>query len=135
MRPVLKRVASLSPDREHRSKTDLDFATVQESGLGAGLVDNKRCAIDGDWQALRFVYRRSDRSPGRTLEPDVVRSFMLATRARPGFDAHTYGSLRRVCRDDRRQARPAREDRQLHGAVTGRCHSAGRSWLVIAEAG
>ena len=30
------------------------------------------------------------------VEPGVVRSFTLATRARPGFDAHTYGSLRRV---------------------------------------
>jgi hypothetical protein len=41
--------------------TDLDFAAVQEAGLGAGLVDNKSCAIDGDWQALRFVYRLPDR--------------------------------------------------------------------------
>ena len=41
--------------------TDLDFAAVQEAGLGAGLVDNKSAAIDGDWQALRFVYRLTDR--------------------------------------------------------------------------
>jgi hypothetical protein len=34
---------------------------VQEAGLGVGLVDNKSCAIDGDWQALRFVYRLTDR--------------------------------------------------------------------------
>jgi hypothetical protein len=34
---------------------------VQEAGLAAGLVDNKSCAIDGDWQAVRFVYRREDR--------------------------------------------------------------------------
>jgi len=34
---------------------------VQSVGLAAGLVDNKSCAIDGDWQALRFVYRKADR--------------------------------------------------------------------------
>ena len=31
------------------------------AGLDAGLVDNKSCAIDEDWQALRFVYRLADR--------------------------------------------------------------------------
>jgi hypothetical protein len=35
--------------------TDLTFASVQQLGLGAGLVDNKSCAIDGTWTALRFV--------------------------------------------------------------------------------
>ena len=40
---------------------DLSFAVVQEIGLAAGLVDNKSCAIDGHWQALRFVYRLADR--------------------------------------------------------------------------
>jgi hypothetical protein len=49
------------PKKASKIETDLDFATVQESGLGAGLVDNKSCAIDADWQALRFVYRRRDR--------------------------------------------------------------------------
>jgi hypothetical protein len=44
-----------------RVETDLDFATVQQIGLDAGLVDNKSAAIDGDWQAVRFVYRREDR--------------------------------------------------------------------------
>jgi hypothetical protein len=34
---------------------------VQEAGLAAGLVDNKSCAIDDAWQALRFVYRLADR--------------------------------------------------------------------------
>jgi hypothetical protein len=42
-------------------ETDLDFPTVQEVGLAAGLVDNKSAAIDGEWQAVRFVYRREDR--------------------------------------------------------------------------
>jgi hypothetical protein len=41
----------------------LDFDTVQATGLAAALVDNKSCAIDADWQALRFVVRVRDR-PG-----------------------------------------------------------------------
>ena len=49
------------PKKASRIETDLDFETVQEVGLGAGLVDNKSCAIDDRWQALRFVYRLEDR--------------------------------------------------------------------------
>jgi hypothetical protein len=49
------------PKKASKIGTDLDFAAVQEIGLGAGLVDNKSAAIDEDWQAVRFVYRRSDR--------------------------------------------------------------------------
>src|SRR5262245_863700 len=49
------------PKKASRLETDLDFATVQRIGLDAGLVDNKSAAIDDDWQAVRFVYRRADR--------------------------------------------------------------------------
>jgi hypothetical protein len=49
------------PKKASKLETDLDFAAVQEAGLAAGLVDNKSCAIDGDWQALRFVFRLGDR--------------------------------------------------------------------------
>jgi hypothetical protein len=49
------------PKKAAKLETDLDFATVQQIGLDAGLVDNKSAAIDGDWQAVRFVYRREDR--------------------------------------------------------------------------
>ncbi len=49
------------PKKASNVETDLDFATVQEIGLAAGLVDNKSAAIDGDWQAVRFVYRKEDR--------------------------------------------------------------------------
>ena len=49
------------PKKESELPTDLSFETVQRAGLDAGLVDNKSCAIDGDWQALRFVYRLADR--------------------------------------------------------------------------
>ena len=51
------------PKRASGIETDLDFATIQEVGLGHGLVDNKSCAIDDAWQAVRFVYRVADR-PG-----------------------------------------------------------------------
>jgi hypothetical protein len=49
------------PKKASRIETDLTFESVQQAGLDAGLVDNKSCAIDDDWQALRFVYRLADR--------------------------------------------------------------------------
>ena len=49
------------PKKAARIESDLDFETVQRLGLDAGLVDNKSCSIDADWQAVRFVYRLRDR--------------------------------------------------------------------------
>ena len=49
------------PKKRSKLETDLDFDAVQQTGLAAGLVDNKSCSIDDDWQALRFVYRLADR--------------------------------------------------------------------------
>jgi hypothetical protein len=49
------------PKKASKLDTDLDFPAVQEVGLAAGLVDNKSAAIDEDWQAVRFVYRKADR--------------------------------------------------------------------------
>ena len=49
------------PKKASKLETDLDFDAVQRIGLEAGLVDNKSAAIDGDWQAVRFVYRLADR--------------------------------------------------------------------------
>ena len=49
------------PKRSSPLARDLDFGTVQEAGLATGLVDNKSCTIDDDWQALRFVRRVADR--------------------------------------------------------------------------
>jgi hypothetical protein len=49
------------PKKASKLETDLDFAAVQQTGLAAGLVDNKSCTIDESWQALRFVYRLADR--------------------------------------------------------------------------
>jgi hypothetical protein len=52
---------TLWPKKASKLETDLDFGAVQQVGLDAGLVDNKSCAIDEDWQALRFVYRLTDK--------------------------------------------------------------------------
>jgi hypothetical protein len=52
------------PKRSAKIETDLDFDAVQRIGLGNGLVDNKSCAIDERWQAVRFVRRLQDRPPG-----------------------------------------------------------------------
>ena len=49
------------PKKASKLETDLDFDAVQRLGLEAGLVDNKSCAIDDTWQALRFVIRLRDR--------------------------------------------------------------------------
>ena len=49
------------PKKASKIETDLDFPAVQQIGLASGLVDNKSAAIDSDWQAVRFVYRKEDR--------------------------------------------------------------------------
>ena len=50
------------PKRASKIETDLTFEDVQRIGLEAGLVDNKSAAVDGDWQAVRFVRRLRDRA-------------------------------------------------------------------------
>ena len=49
------------PKKASKIETDLDFAEVQAIGLAGGLVDNKSASVDGEWQAVRFVYRKKDR--------------------------------------------------------------------------
>jgi hypothetical protein len=49
------------PKKSSAIANELSFDEVQGVGLEAGLVDNKSCAIDRDWQALRFVFRLKDR--------------------------------------------------------------------------
>lgn len=56
------------PKRASGVATDLTEDVVRAVGLGAGLVDNKVCAVDATWSALRFVIRVADR-PGRTVPP------------------------------------------------------------------
>jgi hypothetical protein len=54
------------PKRGSGIATDLSEGEVRRLGLGAGLVDNKVCAIDAIWSGLRFVYRLADRPGVRT---------------------------------------------------------------------
>ncbi len=49
------------PKKSSPKASDLDFGAVQEVGLAEGFVDNKSCAIDGTWSAVRFVLRLRDR--------------------------------------------------------------------------
>jgi hypothetical protein len=50
------------PKKSSGRLTDLEENFVRTAGLGAGLVDNKICAIDETWSGLRFVYRLRDRT-------------------------------------------------------------------------
>ena len=49
------------PKKASKLDSDLSFESVQQVGLDNGLVDNKSCAIDENWTAVRFVYRLEDR--------------------------------------------------------------------------
>ncbi len=49
------------PKKGSGMPSDLGFREVQEVGLAGGLVDNKSCAIDEVWTAVRFVVRVRDR--------------------------------------------------------------------------
>ena len=49
------------PKKASGKPTDLSDGIVRKIGLASGLVDNKVCAVDAIWSALRFVYRVKDR--------------------------------------------------------------------------
>ena len=49
------------PKKAATIETDLDFPTVQEIGLAAGLVDNKSASITDVFQGIQFVLRLHDR--------------------------------------------------------------------------
>ncbi len=49
------------PKKSSGVLTDLSFDTVQQTGLQAGLVDVKICAVNEIWSGLKFVYRLKDR--------------------------------------------------------------------------
>ncbi len=53
------------PKKSSKKITDLSFDVVQRTGLDAGLVDVKICAIDDVWSGLKFVYRIKDRKGKR----------------------------------------------------------------------
>ena len=49
------------PKKAAALPSDLDFDTVQRTGLDAGLVDNKSGSVTEKFQGLQFVYRLKDR--------------------------------------------------------------------------
>lgn len=49
------------PKRSSGVRTDLTDHVVRSLALPLGLVDNKVCALDETWTALRFVWRRTAR--------------------------------------------------------------------------
>jgi len=62
------------PKRASRRPTDLTDQVVREAALPTGLVDNKVCAIDDTWSALRLVIRRELRdTPARTGRAPGIR--------------------------------------------------------------
>ena len=50
------------PKKASGVPTDLHDNVVRGAGLRVGLVDNKVCAIDETWSALRFVWRLEHRN-------------------------------------------------------------------------
>ena len=61
------------PKRSSALAGELRDSHVRRAGLDAGLVDNKVCAVDEDWSALRFVYRRADRPKQPRRSPGAGR--------------------------------------------------------------
>ena len=89
------------PKRASGVPTDLDGNVVREIGLAHGLVDNKVCAIDETWSALRFVVRVEDRPP-----------LVLSSSA---LSLHTRPQPQRICSDG--DQRDGRDDGE-HGGRT-----------------
>lgn len=50
------------PKRSSGVTSDLSDHVVRDAALAHGLVDNKVCAVDDTWAALRFVWRLELRS-------------------------------------------------------------------------
>lgn len=49
------------PKKSSKVPTKVDETLVRKSGLNAGLVDIKICAVDEIWSGLKFVYRVKDK--------------------------------------------------------------------------
>jgi len=49
------------PKKGSALASDITEKEVRASGLAAGLVDYKICAIDATWSGLKFVTRREKR--------------------------------------------------------------------------
>ena len=49
------------PKKASKVPTDVTDMVVRKTGLEAGLVDVKVCAVDEGWSGLKFMYRVQDR--------------------------------------------------------------------------
>lgn len=62
------------PKKASGVATDVTEHDVRSLGLASGLVDNKVCAVDTVWSALRFVVRREERPrPAPAAAPKTSR--------------------------------------------------------------
>ena len=50
------------PKKAAKVDTDIDEFVVRRTGLDAGMVDVKVCAVDEVWSGLKFVRRLADRT-------------------------------------------------------------------------
>ncbi len=50
------------PKKSSARFVDLTEDMIRAAALPLGLVDNKVCAVDGDWSGLRLVVRRENRA-------------------------------------------------------------------------
>ncbi len=55
------------PKKSSGVQTSVNENIVRETGLAAGLVDVKICAVDEIWSGLKFVFRLQDRPQVRPL--------------------------------------------------------------------
>lgn len=64
LKPILSKNGMLWvswPKKASKVPTTVDEGLVRMTGLDAGLVDVKICAVDKVWSGLKFVYRVKDR--------------------------------------------------------------------------
>jgi hypothetical protein len=52
------------PKKSSGMATDMTDHMVREAAIARGLVDNKVCAVDDTWTALRLVWRVERRGSG-----------------------------------------------------------------------
>jgi hypothetical protein len=57
------------PKKASGLETDITDGAVRNAALPRGLVDNKVCAVDATWSALRLVWRLENRSPVSRRSP------------------------------------------------------------------
>src|ERR1700733_7634497 len=70
------------PKKAAKVPTDMSDNVIREVALPTGLVDNKVCAIDETWSALRLVIRGGNRKGARFSSPAGARP--RTRRASPG---------------------------------------------------